>query len=157
MKLRSATVAGIIVFVIALLFAAEESEADPYIEVGSLINESDAVAGGVGYLYDNKWDFNLSFTGEGETDWGTHPGIKIMSVSRLFHPGWVYSKFFMGIGIAKLEADKDGITLVDTYNYKLMAGFKLGDRSRIYYHHYSSADINENNTGVDAITLRIDL
>ena len=156
MKLYELTAALILIFAI-LLGLSSESEADPYVEVGALFESSDATMASIGYLYNDKWEASLSYIGEGEDDWGQDtPKVKIMAVTRLFHPGWVYNKYFMGIGLSKLESDEK-YALVDTWNFKLVIGLKLGDRSRLYFQHYSSFDVNEQNTGINALVLRVDL
>jgi len=156
MKTNSLTVLAIALAAI-LIGAASESEANPYIEIGGLFESAEASMGGIGYIYKDKWDANLSYIGEGEDDWGNDtPKVKVMSITRMFNPGWIYNRFIIGVGVAKLEPQGTN-NLTGQYNYKIVMGFKTGKRSRIYIHHYSSFDINEQNTGINAITFRVDL
>lgn len=156
MKCYEATTILILLFAI-LLSRASESEADPYVEVGRLFDTAEASMAGIGYLYKDKWDVSLSYIGEGEDDWGADtPKVKVMSIKRLFHPGWIYNSYFMGIGAAKLESSDEN-KLVDTWNFELVFGFKLGDRTRLYFKHFSSFDVNDQNTGLNVLALRIDL
>ena len=156
MKVNSLIYIGILAFVIAVS-AAREAEAvehkfSPYIELGSLINESDASHGGLGVTYNDKWQVGRLFIGEGETDWGKHPKAKIWHIDRLINPGWFNDRFFLNLGLAHIDTP----VLVEPYNYHIGFGWKW-KTGRVYYHHFSSADINEQNTGIDMITWRVSL
>ena len=87
MKVHSLVFICILAFVIAAS-QGREAEASthnftPYIELGSLVNESDASQGAIGFTYNDKWQVSRMFIGEGETDWGRHPKAKVWSVDRL--------------------------------------------------------------------------
>ena len=157
MKLRLEPITIFIIAFIVTASMAREAKAvehnfTPFIELGSLVNESDASHGAIGFTYNDKWQVSRMFIGEGETSWGDHPKAKVWTVDRLINPGWLNDRFFMILGIAKIDTS----FLVEPYNYHIGAGWKWGT-GRIYYHHLSSADINTQNTGIDMITWRIDL
>lgn len=151
------TITAVVIWLVVFLMAsdAEEVSADPYLEFGQMQSESDATFAGVGYTYKDKWDANVTFIGEGQTDFGKHPRMKIMSVSRLIYPVWTDHKFFMGIGLSKTEMRGDDV-LVGEWNYKLQFGWDFG-RSKLFYQHHSSGDVNTTNTGLDMITLQVKL
>ena len=157
MKLHSATVYCIAIFVAALVAAlqAEDAKAEvrPFIEVGTTIYELQATQGAVGLTWNDKYEISRKFVGRGENKYGHHtPQAKIWNVDRLIYPGWFNNSTFMLIGISKIDVSN----LVGTYNYHLGAGYKW-NTGKLYLEHYSSADINEQNTGVNMITLRLDL
>ncbi len=156
MKVHSLIYICIVAYIITVS-AARNAEAGehtftPYIEVGTLVNESDASHGGVGVTYNDKWQLGKLFIGEGDTDWGKHPKAQVWHLDRLINPGWFNDRFFLSLGVAHIDTE----ILVEPWNYHLGVGWKFG-KSRLYYHHLSSADINEQNTGIDMITWRVDL
>ena len=154
MKVRSATVVAIIAFIITWAMGAEDADANAYLEYGQLQNETDAAFAGAGYTYDDKWDASVLFVGEGDRrdGGGKTPKMKIMSVSRLIYPTWTDHKFYMGLGLSKSEVEAEG-SLVGVWNYKLQLGWDFG-RSKLFYQHHSSGDVNDINVGVDMIGIQ---
>ena len=96
-------------------------------------------------------DTSILFIGEGDRrdGRGKTPKMKVYSVSRLIYPTWTNHKFYMGLGLSKSEI-KDKGSLVGVYNYKLQFGWDFG-RSKLFYAHHSSGDVNDVNVGVDMI------
>jgi len=156
MKVRSATVVAVLIFLITWMGAAEDADADIYLEYGQLQNESDATFAGIGYTYKDKWDASVLFVGEGDRDGGGKtPKLKIYSVSRLIYPTWTDHKFYMGLGLSKTEV-KDKGSLIGVYNYKIQFGWDFG-RSKLFCAHHSSGDVNDINVGVDMIGIQLKL
>ena len=156
MKVHSFLIIAILAYIVTVS-GAREAEASthnftPYLELGSLVNESDASHGTIGFTYNDKWQAARMFVGEGDTQYGNHPKAKVWTVDRLINPGWFNDHFFMLLGVAKVDTS----FLVEPYNYHVGVGWKWRT-GRLYYHHFSSADINVQNTGIDMITWRIDL
>lgn len=151
MKLNSMVVIMILAYIITVSYAreAEGSDYAPYIEIGTLIIESDASMGSVGVAYKDMWQLNRTFIGEGKTEWGTHPKIRFWSVDRLINPGWYDGHVFMLLGVAKLDTE----FLVEPWNYHVGGGWKW-DTGMLYLHHVSSGGINNNNTGFNMGTVR---
>jgi hypothetical protein len=154
MKLHSFIYIAILAYIITVGTAREAEAAThnfkPYMELGTLVNESDASHGSIGVTYNDKWQVSKMFIGEGDTKYGEHPKAKIWTIDRLINPGWMKDHFFMLLGVAKVESSY----LVEPYNYHVGTGWKW-KTGKIYYHHFSSADINTQNTGIDMITWRI--
>lgn len=149
MRVRSATIAAIMAFIVTWMMGAQDADADVYLDFGQLQNESDATFGGLGYTYKDKWDASVIFVGEGEGDNYTTPKMKIASISRLIYPVWTEHHFYMGAGISKTKLKAKGAQ-IGVWNYKLQLGWDFG-RSKIFYHHHSSGDVNKVNVGVDMI------
>ncbi len=152
-------VAGIVLFNISLGNALqaevieEENHFAPYMHIGGQVNASDASMGGAGIIYKDKIDLSVTYVSEGETPWGTHDSMRIISLSRIVTPGWLDNKFFMGIGYANVQ----DTLLVGEHNFNLMVGGKW-DWGRIYYNHISDFDIGtNNNTGLDGLHISFDL
>lgn len=152
------TLLGIFLFNMGLgsaLQAEETTHSDyrPYMHLGAQINASDATAGGFGVIYKNKIDFNVTYIGEGDTEWGKHESMRVVSMSRIVTPGWFNDSFFIGIGYANVQ---DSL-LVGEHNYLLTAGFQW-DWGRAYLQHGSDLDIGtNNNTGLDGAYVSYDL
>lgn len=159
MKLKVEPMAVALVWLVIFMFAldSEDVGADPYLEYGQLQNETDATFAGIGYTYKDKWDASVLFVGEGDRrdGGGKTPKMKVMSVSRLVYPTWTDKKFYMGIGLSKSELESQG-ALVGVYNFKIQFGWDFG-RSKIFYQHHSSGDVNDVNVGVDMIGVQVKL
>jgi len=155
MKVHSFIVVAILAYMITLS-AAREAEGNtdfsPFIELGQLQNESNASIGAIGFTFKNKWQASRMFIGEGDTEWGRHPKAKAWTFDRIVNPGWFDDHVFMMIGIAKIDTE----FLVEPWNYHLGFGWQWKS-GKIYYQHFSSADINTQNTGIDAIIWRVNL
>ena len=109
--------------------------------------------GGFGLLYKNKLDISVNYIGEGETHWGKHETMRVISITRIVTPGWYDNTFFMGIGYANVRDTE----LVGEHNFNLMVGgqWKWG---RIYYNHQSDFDIgSNNNSGLDGVHISMDV
>jgi hypothetical protein len=156
MKVNSFIYIAILAYMITVSYAREAEAATedftPYIELGRLFNESDASMGSIGVTYKNKWQLNRTFIGAGETEYGPHPKAKVWSVDRLITPGWMNSHFFMVLGVAKIDTS----FLVEPYNYHVGFGWQW-PTGKLYFHHLSSGDINDQNTGINLLTWRVDL
>ena len=159
MKVRLEPVVTLIaLFIIALAGALESEKAEagdfkPYLAVGGQVNASDATMGSAGVIYKNKIDLSVTYIGEGETDWGTHDSMRVVSISRIVTPGWWGDTFFMGVGYANVQ---DAL-LVGEHNFNLMVGGQWS-WGRIYYNHISDFDIGTNdNSGLDGLHASFDL
>jgi hypothetical protein len=109
--------------------------------------------GGLGVIYKGKIDVSVTYIGEGETDWGKHDSMRVVSITRIVTPGWYGDTFFMGLGYANVQ----DTPLVGEHNFNLMIGgqWKWG---RIYYNHQSDFDIGtNNNSGLDGLHVAMDL
>ena len=92
-------------------------------------------------------------TGKGDTRYGDHQQMRMISINRLVYPGWWKNKLFIGLGISKVSQNQP---LVGEWNYRPIFGYD-GGVYKVYYHHYSSAGVNDMNTGVDGIVLRVEM
>lgn len=147
------TIILVAVFLVILAFAmrSEEANADgPYIGLAVSVLNGDSSLGEIGYRY-GRWDYQLGLYGAGDTRNGYQERTEMASVSRIVTPGWrvMGQRFFMRLGVAYVNQHK----LVGGPNFRLGLGFMLGDWE-LEYQHYSSANINQVNTGIDAIGIR---
>lgn len=149
---------GIGLFNVALGTALEaeevtESDFEPYMQIGGQINVSDASMGGFGVIYKDKLDLSINYISEGETKWGKHESMRVVSISRIVTPGWYGDTFFMGAGYANVQSTR----LIGEHNFHLMIGGQW-DWGRIYYSHSSDLDIGTNdNTGLDGFHVSYNL
>jgi hypothetical protein len=159
MKTRLEPIVTLIcLFIVAFAAAStsEKSEADefvPYMNVGGQVNASDASMGGVGVTY-GKYDLSVSFIGEGDTEWGKHESMRVVSLTSYVTPKWNGSKvFYMGVGYANVQ----DTPLVGEHNFHLVIGGQWV-WGRIYYSHISDFDIGtNNNTGLDGVNIAFNL
>jgi hypothetical protein len=106
MKTRLEPVITLIALFVVMLAGALESEKaeasdfKPYMAIGGQANVSDASMGGGGIIYKNKIDLSVTYISEGDTEWGKHDSMRVVSLSRIVTPGWFGDTFFMGIGYA---------------------------------------------------------
>lgn len=148
----------IALFIVALASAlqSEKAEAydfDAYMHIGGQVNVSDASMGGLGVIYKNKLDLSITYISGGDTEWGKHDAMRVVSLSRIVTPGWFGDTFFMGIGYANVQ----DTPLVGEHNFNLMIGGQW-TWGRIYYNHISDFDIGTNdNTGLDGLHASFDL
>jgi len=153
-----AVVLGIALFNLGLggaLEAEEVAERDfkAYMHIGGQVNVSDASMGGGSLVYKNKLDLTVTYISEGETKWGDHDSIRVVSISRIVTPGWFGDTLFLGVGYANVQETP----LVGEHNIHLMIGGQWG-WGRIYYSHISDFDIGTNdNTGLDGLHVSFDL
>ncbi len=167
MKTHSVAAATALILFIVTLIASKEAEGHdldywasifdgtPYIELGYLVDTAEAPMGGFGYFHNRRWDFNWSYIGTGKTDWGTLKPIRAISISRVITPGWFNNKFFISVGLARLDSKDLG--LVGVYNARLQFGYWLGDYHKIFIDHYSSAGLNWKNTGITGFKINLEL
>jgi len=160
MKLQLEPIVTLIcLFIIAFAAASqsEKSEAGelvPYMSIGGQANASDAPMGGFGVVYNGKYDLSLTFIGEGDTEWGKHESMRVVSVTSYVTPKWNGNKaFYMGIGYANVQ----DTPLVGEHNFHLVIGGQWL-WGRIYYAHDSDFDIgSNNNSGLDGIHIAFNL
>ena len=149
---------GIGIFNVALggaLQAEETTHSDfrPYMHIGGQVNASDATMGGGGFIYKDKLDFNITYIAEGDTNWGKHESMRVVSISRIVTPGWFGDTLFLGVGYANVQDTE----LVGQHNFELKIGGQW-DWGRIYYNHISDFDIGtNNNSGLDGLHISFDL
>lgn len=133
---------------------ASATDFEVYAHVGGQANTSDAPMGGIGIIYKNKIDLNITFIGEGETKWDTtHESMRVVSISRIVTPGWLKDRFFVGLGYANVQYT----ILVGEHNFQAMVGLQY-DWGRLYLIHQSDFDIGTNdNTGLDGAHISLNL
>lgn len=155
----SKTKIGVSIFILILIsavFASKKVSAnDTYIELGRTFLNSTNSVGGFGYRIEDDegaWDFHVGLMGEGKTNLGQQDQEFFYSVSRIIYPDWrIFGVEIMPrLGLAKTN----NFELIGANNYRLglIANFEVFE---IEFVHYSSADINSINTGVDFISLRV--
>jgi len=150
MKLHSITAYLIVLMVISLAAGlnAEKSHGadfEPYMQIGLQANASDAHMGGLGVIYKNKLDLSFNYIGRGNTKWGKHEPMRVVSLVRIVTPGWFNGRMFLGVGYANVQ---DSL-LVGEHNAKLMFGWQEL-WGRIYFAHISDFGVgSNNNTGLD--------
>lgn len=149
------TVFLVAIFLIVLAFAlrSEKSSAEPYIGLAGAVLNGDSTIGEVGYRF-GRWDVQAALYGDGDTRYGWQERTEIYSISRIVQPGWKTfgHDFFMRLGVAYAENH----VLVGEPNFRLGFGWQIG-QWELEYQHYSSANINQVNTGIDAIGIRVKL
>ncbi len=153
----SKTQIGVSLFIIlgicALFAASSYAETYKYLELGHTGLHSQSTVGGAGVRLNGEWDFHVGLIGEGETDDGqVQEQVFFYSASRIVSPRWYVlgGEFKQRIGIARTKE----FVLIGDNNYRL--GLILHYRVfELEFFHYSSANINPINTGVDGLTLRV--
>lgn len=148
-------------FVAAFLFAYSAGEAHaaeapgvPVISLGYTAFNSDTSVGEVAWLLPSqRWEIAATAVGHGHTKRGPIVGhVNAYSVSRLVRPRWQFlgAENYYRLGLAYV----DDHPLVGRGNYRLGVGL----RWRVWaleYFHYSSGGINDPNTGIDGLQLRV--
>lgn len=165
MKLRAVTLPLVAIYIIFLFFATEDAEASgykdrfaisdytPFIELGSTIHESNNSMGALGLAYKNKYQVTRKFSGEGINKYNAvEPKARIWTLDRIITPGWFKGHYMMMFGLAYIDQSR----LVAPYNFHLAVGWQWKS-GKFYFEHISSADVNEKNTGVNMLALRINL
>lgn len=159
MKTRLEPVTTLIALFVIMLASALESEKaeaydlDPYMSIGGQVNVSDASMGGFGVIYRNMLDLSVTYISSGDTEWGKHESMRVVTLSRIVNPGWFGNTFFLGIGYSNVQ----DTLLVGEHNFNLMVGGKWS-WGRIYYNHISDFDIgSNNNSGLDGLHASFDL
>jgi len=155
MKVRSGVVTAVVAVIITIMSMLQAEDAVafdiyPYLEGGALINESDATLAGGGFVINNKWDIGTSITSVGDTKWGPHDKLKILSVSRIIQPGWLGNHVFGMAGVSKINDP----VLVGEINFNMGLGFQWRT-GKLLCMHYSSLNVNDVNHGVNACKLRL--
>lgn len=152
MSTHNYTAVAVGIFIAALLLSrCEEAKSEPYIGLGTAVFNSHVTTGEVGYRFD-KWDLQLAVFGEGDTKKGYQRHVEVISFSRIVVPEWRFGPcdWFMRLGIAYVHDSP----LVGKGNYRLGIGCNFGVWD-LEYGHFSSANINHRNTGVDGFGFRI--
>jgi hypothetical protein len=165
MKLRAVTLPLVALYVVFLFLAGEDAEASgykdrfalsewtPFIELGSTVYESHNSVGGFGLAYKNKYQITRKFSGEGVNKYNAiEPRAKLWTIDRIIVPGWFNGHYMMIFGLAHLDQSR----LIAPYNFHLAVGWQWKS-GKFYFEHFSSADVNEKNTGVNMLALRINL
>jgi len=165
-KLTSKGAILVAVFLLVGLFAvfAEDSKAaqrdyllgvtaEPYLELGHTFANSQLTVGGAGLRLNDKWDIHVGLMGEGYVKNDNYQNqVFFYSISRVISPKWYVlgGEFKQRLGVAKTN----DFILIGNNNYRL--GLILNYRLvELEYFHYSSANINDVNTGVDGVSLRV--
>ncbi|MCX2780430.1 acyloxyacyl hydrolase [Microbulbifer thermotolerans] len=158
MKLKfSWTKAAVILFVAVLTLAlySEDSEARDgvVLSLGHTVLNAHQTAGEVGYRF-GRWEAAATRFGHGSTKRGDIDSAHAVSVSRIVRPGWKFlgAENYYRIGGSYV----DGMPLVGNWNYRLGLGLAW-DLVEVEYFHYSSAGINDPNTGIDGVQFRLRL
>lgn len=147
------TVIGVLLFIIALMFAAysEKANAGGYIGLGGSTFNSHSRLGEAGYRFENNWDAQVMIIGSGDNKNGPQGETYITSVSHLIYPQWNIgpANFFMRLGVAYVNKSN----LVGPWNFRLGLGFDF-DLFELEMGHVSSAGVWSPNTGIDSVVLR---
>ncbi|WP_189470937.1 acyloxyacyl hydrolase [Litchfieldella qijiaojingensis] len=130
------------------------SEDGARISLGHTLIQSSVPMVELGYEY-RSWEVAFSYLDRGHTSNGRQrSSVRIYSASRLFRPGW---NFLRGQNYYRLGLSYvDDSPLVGGFNFRLGVGLDYG-RFSIEYFHYSSAMINDVNSGIDGLQLRFKL
>lgn len=154
----SYTKLAVALFLVVLLsaFVSERAKAQPVLSLGRTILNSQNTFGEVGYQFGERrqWELAASLIGQGWTTRGDIVRNEAFSLSRIVRPSWGFlgAMNYYRIGIAQVN----GSPLVGGPNYRLGVGLDWGVVA-VEYVHYSSAGINDPNTGIDGVQLRVPL
>lgn len=136
--------------------AAERALAGPVLSLGRTVLNSENTFGEIGYQFGDRhqWEASASLIGQGWTKRGDIVKNEVFSLSRVVRPEWRFlgASNYYRIGVAKVN----GSPLVGVPNYRLGVGLDWGVVA-VEYVHYSSAGINDPNSGIDGIQLRLPL
>ena len=130
------------------------AEYEPYLEYGRTTVNSHNSHAGFGFYVNDKWDYNISITGQGNTKNGKQQPSYLYAISRIFKTKVdLYGKDVkVRLGLAHTE----NMNLIGKYNFKL--GIILeGKVAGLEIFHYSSGGVYKPNTGLDGVKLRIKL
>lgn len=146
---------GVVAFIVLLLLAAvsannARAEDGARIALGYSLINSEVPVGEVGYEY-RGWEVAASLFGEGSTKRGRQDLVPVYSLSYLTRPDWWFlgGRNYYRIGVAYV----DGSPIVGHANFRLGVGMEWSV-VQVEYFHYSSAGINEINSGIDGIQVR---
>lgn len=144
----------IAVFVGGLILAAQDAYGDPTIAVGKAHLSSDQSYGEIGYITKQNWEFNLGLIGAGETKYGYQDVGITYGASKIIKPNWCFlgGCNYWRIGVSGVHNSP----LVGPVNYRLGIGMDYGVFA-VEAVHMSSAGIFEDNTGFDAVVLKMEL
>ena len=79
----------LIILAVISLDANAYNKGSIYAEGGKMFNESDAYHFGVGASYADKWQLGFTMSTEGDTDFGRHDRVKIITIDSLYTPNWL--------------------------------------------------------------------
>jgi len=150
------TKGAVALFLAVVLWAllAERASAGPVLSLGHTLLNSDNTVGEVGWQFGERaqWELAAGAIGQGHTDRGHIERNWVYSLSRRVQPGWsiLGAQNYYRLGVAYV----DGSPLVGDINYRLGVGLRW-EVVALEYFHYSSAGINDPNTGIDGIQLRV--
>ncbi|WP_346839830.1 acyloxyacyl hydrolase [Microbulbifer sp. SAOS-129_SWC] len=132
---------------------AGEPPGGPFLSLGHTALHSDNSVGEIGYRV-GHWEAAAALIGQGHTSRGDIERARAWSVSRIVWPSWqlLGADNYYRIGAAYVDGDP----LVGDWNYRLGLGLSWG-LAEVEYFHYSSAGINDPNTGIDGVQLRLRL
>lgn len=151
----SYTMAAVGVFLVILMLAVSCERAhagEATFALGHTMLNSHMTVGEVGYRTDNRWEVTGTIIGEGGTKRGPQGHAYALMVSRVVEPRWSLfgAENYYRIGAGYVQ---DSL-LIGNFNYRLGVGLDF-DVFQLEYFHFSSAGINDVNTGVDGIQLRL--
>lgn len=146
------TAVGVVGFIVLLLFASCNARAHDgaRISLGYTVANSERPMGEIGYEYQG-WELAAALIGEGKTKRGYQDTVPVYSLSHLVRPSWhiLGATNYYRIGVSYV----DGSPLVGKANFRLGVGLDW-EVIQLEYFHYSSAGINETNSGIDGLQLR---
>lgn len=146
------TILGVAAFIVLLILASGNARAEDGVRIslGHTLVNSEVTTGEVSFEY-RGWEVAAALLGEGPTKRGDQDLVPVYSVSHVVRPSWRFmgATNYYRIGVAYV----DGSPLVGTGNFRLGIGLEWRV-VQLEYFHYSSAGINEINSGIDGIQLR---
>lgn len=155
-KKISATVGGVILFLIALLAATNDARGSEHagdglrITLGHTVANSHMTNGELSYEYKGM-ELGYTLIGKGDTKKGYQDYVDVYSLSHIVRPSWCVwgACNYYRLGVAYVDSSP----LVGRTNFRLGVGLEWR-HVQLEYFHYSSAGIHETNTGIDGIQLR---
>lgn len=146
-------IAYVVVVIVALsaifLAMSSSAKADGYLNLGYGLFNQHTTTGEISYRFDNDIELSAGLIGEGGTQNGFAETTEYYSATKFIGTNirvFGCSNFYR-LGIAHV-ADHP---LVGPTNFRIGAGLQCGI-VKFEYAHMSSADIYDNNTGIDFIT-----
>ena len=150
---KGAVLAFIVILILALYSERGEARDGVVLSLGHTALNASQSTGEIGYRA-GRWEAALTRFGSGDTKRGHIDSAHALSLARIVRPGWGFlgGENYYRIGGAYVDA----MPLVGHWNYRLGVGV-MWDLVEVEYFHYSSAGINDINTGIDGIQLRLKL